>query len=398
MTTHEDAPGSFAELASKAAPMKTTPPPSTAAPMNTAPSPLESPSLRAGDALKAFPGDADAAVASLRSYANGDCVKTETLPDDHGIGGALDDALQGGLRPKTLIGIGATSAKAGKTGLAMQLVDGLALRTAALLSSDEAGPLTPVFMLSEMTPVALNIRTFARWTRTPYRKNEGLQKIAEAAESLLAKDHPDPTKRIFREAMEHRRIFDRLAIADSFRSRVYAIDLLKRALDEAADFYRADGRDVWPIVFVDPIHRWLDTSRPEVEGLGLLADTLRTLADDCNAIVIITSDTNKDNGTGRNNSNGADERFAGAARGSYQLIHSIDVGVLLETADGDKKGESSGVKPKTAQRENPVREATMKIAAARWGSSVGDVRFTWMPAEYRFTPRRDRPLFDGTAG
>ena len=307
----------------------------------------------------------------------------------HGWGRALDRAL-GGLVPARVVLLGAAGAKAGKTSFLMQLVDGLALLTAERAAGrGGAGPLLPVLVLSEMTPAALTWRTLGRfvgcssrifgaapdaeldgadWLDDERRAEEERKLAAFQAEGLAALSEGG--------ALAASRRFLRcstLTGPEAVRSAGVALDAWREALSAET------GREVWPVLVVDPIQRLQDGAKGEVEALNELAATVRKEAHDRGLVVLMTSDTNKAAAKGdpeKENRDAAQE-VAATLRGSYKLSHIVDAALVLRPVEDKDKKED----------EKPIgapREVEVLVGLNRWGPSGQAAAFSYAPASGRF--------------
>mgnify|MGYP003376022402 CR=1 FL=1 len=303
----------------------------------------------------------------------------------HGWGRALDRAL-GGLVPARVILLGAAGAKAGKTSFLMQLVDGLALLTAERAEGrGGAGPLLPVLVLSEMTPAALTWRTLGRWVGcssrifgaapdaeldgaeglTDERRAEEERRIAEKqAEGLAALSEGG--------ALAASRCFLRcstLTGPEAVRSAGRALDAWREALSAET------GREVWPVLVVDPAQRFAAGDAGEVEALNALCDAIRAEADARKLVVLMTSDTNKAAAKGDPEAGGRDaaQEVAATLRGSYKLSHIVDAALVLRPVE-DAEALPGGA----------ARKVEVLVGLNRWGPSGQAAAFSYAPASGRF--------------
>ena len=306
-------------------------------------------------------------------------VTMGTVPIDepgHGWGSDLNDILGGGVCPGYMLAIGASRAKAGKTSFVMQVADGLALRTAELIRTGD-GPLTPVLVCSEMSAQALTWRSLARWTG----HSSGIYRAGKQAHS------PDKAAQAWEAARE---ALNGTLGASREYMRVLP-PLTKRAtgpalLDECGRIMRAwqrqledeHQRDVWPVVVFDPIQRWQDNSKNEVEALNELVEVMGEYADNDGWIVFATSDTNKSSSTGgkKENKPSPQEEAANAFRGSYKLQHLVAATLYLKAeqpeTEADKRPEDTTVQT--------------VIGLNRWGATGPTPQFKWEYATGRFEP------------
>ncbi len=301
-------------------------------------------------------------------------------PCGHGWGGGLDRML-GGLVPGLALVVGANRAGAGKTAFVHQLADGLAMRTAELVTEDSTTPLTPIFMLSELSTELMTRRTLARLTGHPSRRYRSGVAAPRYGISLA----------------QATRVFDkgRVALSEGLtaaarewfhvlhggmRQRCGA-DLVAELRETIAamtsKLEQNHQRPIWPIVVMDPIQRWQDHTKSEVEALNELSERLRTAVDDEGWILIVTSDTNKTSARGAHVEDiGGHERAAGGMRGSYKLLHIVDIALYLcpEAATTVGPGEP--------------RPVTVHVAKNREGPE-GQVPMLWDARTGRFWPKPD---------
>ena len=331
----------------------------------------------------------------LEADRNRRLVSLATLPSwpggpatGHGIGETLDVLLGGGICPGYMAALGAAHAAAGKTAFLAQLADGLALRTAALLSlEDRAEPLTPVVVLSEMGVPQLTWRSLARWTNRDSRIFRAGKSATQAVPGLTALE----AEQAFEAAREA--LTGKLGLARRF---ILSLTPTSSGPDLVAELGRAvvawrarlleahPGREIWPVLFVDPIQRWQDHSKPEVEALNELVEQLADLVGREGLVAFATSDTNKSSAIGERDGD-ARELATAAFRGSYKLFHLPDAALLLE------RGEDG-------------RSATIHVAKNRWGPQLPDpkacARFHWNPTRASFAPfapEEERALADAAA-
>lgn len=349
--------------------------------------------------LRADQGRELLSVASLPAW-------TRALTEDrahatgHGLGYELDRAL-GGIGPGYLLGVAAASAKAGKTALIHQLADGCAMRSADLLLNDsKPGPVTPVVMLSEMTARDLTWRTLARWTGHPaswFRAGKSAidlaggdsERVAQMwaeAERLLSPG--DSVNAVARERFS--RVYD--PRGDKGEALLGGLRVLVEAWrEDLAQDPRLRGREVWPVVMVDPIQRHTDKSKGPVEAMDTFADQLNDVARANGWIVLITSDATKNSAMGGTRGTAdkpvsPEEEGAAAFRGSYTLQHALDAALYLRAA------------PDAAERTDGFRELETVLVFNRWGPSGGQPpRFDFHARTMRMYPQHSESLSKGGA-
>ena len=351
---------------------------------------METPALSAEETTGRVALNAARTLADLYSAerlvadANQDRQRIDRLPawpgcaslDGHGWGRAIDGAL-GGIVPGSIYLLGAAEAKAGKTSFLMQLADGLALLSAERAAGRSEGPLLPALILSEMSAAALTWRTLGRWLGVESRVFRGRPYSTDPAtvadwENVVARGRAALAEGPLAEARRFQRMRATLGTGPKAVAEAVA------ALDAWRDDLRAEtGREVWPVLVVDPIQRLQDGAKGEVEALNELAATVRKEAHDRGLVVLMTSDTNKASAK-REEEEGKTptQRAAAVLRGSYQLVHVIDAALYLERTDGGEDSEDW-------RATVPV---TVTVAPNRWGPvRVGS--FDWCKATGRFTER-----------
>lgn len=350
-------------------------------------------------------------LGDLEEAERRDLLALAELPEGHGWGAELDRMLGGGLAPGMLVALGASRAGAGKTAFLMQLADGLALRCADLTESanaDPSAPLTPVLILSEMSARDLGFRTLGRLLGKPARLFRSGPAAMREERAFLEDSCNDPDAKskaeanvaeLFHCAKEEAReggrlhriaTWQRLGRPDA--SGAGMLDLVAVGVEawreELATKYR---REVWPVVFVDPIQRW-QSPGPEVEALNELVETLDALADQHGWIAFVTSDTNKDAAkVATVRKSNEPERLASPAlfRGSYKLHHTADVVMVIQPMMVEMRGG----------RES---WAAVALDKNRWGPIDDRAFFRWDRPSGRFEPIPEaevpfdvRTAFDG---
>ena len=352
--------------------------------------PMETPALseeetRAAFALHAAPTMAESYSAE-RLVADGNRRRQSVerlpawpndgrAPHGHGWGVELDRAL-GGFFPGSVYLLGASEAKAGKTSFLMQLADGLALLSAERAKGEGDGPLLPTLILSEMSAAALTWRTLGRWLGVPSGTFRGRPDSTDAAKQedwtrSMERAKAALTAGPLAEARRFQRMRDTLDTGPgAIMAAVAALDAWKESL------LAEHGREVWPVLVVDPIQRLQDGTKGEVEALNELAATVRKAAADRGLVVLMTSDTNKESAKGDANGEARSptQRAAAVLRGSYQLVHVIDAGLYLSR--DDKAGED-------AEDWRATVPVSVTVAPNRWGPTRS-ASFAWCKATGRF--------------
>ena len=314
-------------------------------------------------------------LVSLANLPSGDLEKDWR---NHGWGKRLDDLLGGGVCPGYMFALGAKSAGAGKTAFLMQIADGLALRTAQIVYGDSSAPLTPVLVVSEMAVTELTWRSLARWTDydsrifragrsatrvVPNCPDEEVAAAFEAARRALTEEPLGTSRRFMR----------KLEIPSRGKNLVEEIATIvgqwKRVLSQQCD------NEVWPVIVIDPIQRWLD-GQNEVEGLSDLVEALQQRAKADGWVVALTSDTNKGAAAGwdnKENKRTMPEVATGAFRSSYKLFHAVDAALFADVYEAGNK-----------------KIYAVHIVKNRWGKHLPDMEavagFRWNPTRARFNP------------
>ena len=252
----------------------------------------------------------------------------------HGIGRYLNDLLGGGVEPGFLCPVGAAYAGAGKTTWLTQFADGLVLRALLAARGDLSAndPITPVMLLSELPRKLLRRRAIARYTGYPQRalRDTGSYHHEQAWNAARAALAPGS------DLVEARSRFLRTVTPDVPGGWGLRGEELVKRLAEWIGAWVSDlgeqypGRDVWPIVIVDPIQRFQDPGKNAVEALDELCLALASATRREGWICFATSDTNKQAAAGRERSGDARERGTAAFRGSYELMHAANVALFLD--------------------------------------------------------------------
>lgn len=299
-------------------------------------------------------------------------------PTGHGWGQELNELLGGGVHPGYMAAVGAARAGAGKTAFVMQLATGLALRTLHQVEKNEPGPLTPVVVLSEMSIDALHWRMLARWTGEDsrwFRAGKSAVDQLDATEETLEAAY-EKAKQAWKgelwRGMKFLWLYTPTTTANVVPGLKDYVSLLKEGLEALY------GRPVCPVVVVDPIQRWQEPLKNEVEALNHLVESLHAATTDGRWITLLTSDTNKASATGSAPNENPQEKGAAAFRGSYKLMHLPDAAMVLSRPTEDIRG---------------VLE--LVLVKNRWGSNHEQPRYFWDVKTGRFQPAarsQDGPL------
>lgn len=348
----------------------------------------------------------------------------------HGLGPEIDVALAGGLRPGQLILLGAKTAKAGKTALADQLLDGLGLRSldvlAKLARDEKTSELIVVrYDFSEMGVSDLSDRQLGRWLgmdSTVFRRGDqahlapgirrrapslhlSLEELAtlviNAGEAALDKgtlaDLRDiqmmPKIDLLPSASDAQpdekgrqpfKAFDHQAGVLLLRKMVEQIKIDRRSL---AEQWGVPEAQICPLIFVDPIQRYQGSGASAVEALDGFAKALKDTAIALQCIVVATSDTNKDNATGsakqgtpgkpKGDTRNQGERVASTLRGSYAgTTHAPDLTLMIEREDDDAEVRAG----------EPIK-VRLSTGANRWLARSISIPLWFDPETGRYTVR-----------
>ncbi|MCB1154161.1 hypothetical protein KDL45_10965 [bacterium] len=291
---------------------------------------------------------------------------------DHGWGEELDKRL-GGLSPGYILAVGASGAGFGKTAFVMQLADGLALQSV----TDTSGPVTPVLILSEMPAYALTWRTLARWIGV----DQGLLRGRPSGTDNDHADRQDAKSKVtaalaegpFLEARKMIRV-----LGERAGSGPTAIERAEKVMAGWVAELRNEypNRKIWPVLVIDPIQRFQDHGKGEVESLNELVEALGAVITRNQWCAFLTSDTNKPSRTGDYKEKRTDQQEGAAAfRGSYKLQHLADAVLYLRRPD----------------ESQPDIEAV--LVKNRWGETGKDgdwPEFTFDGPKMRFKPKPQR--------
>ena len=322
----------------------------------------------------------DRKLLSLKTLPGWDSYNGHDAPaSGHGWGEHFHKQV-GGVAPGTMVAIGASSAGAGKTYFVSQLTEGLAYRTAELIEkgNPESEPLTPVFFISEMSHEELIHRSAGRIIGV---SGSDLRAGADAA-AYHTEERFNAIYERFVEITEGDNIFAKgrnqfinmwIDQPDQPRGEKMINEIREWVSEEVEALEERHGFPVWPVVVIDSIQRFQDVEQGEVESLGHLSKQICGLIKDNGWIAFIPSDTNKAAAKGSDNTTAK----AGIFRGSYELLHVVDVALYLSSDPDAEPLEHDG--------EKCGRKVTLKFAKNRWGS-LAEVGFMWNTWNGRFTP------------
>lgn len=354
-------------------------------------------------------------------------------PYGHGFGPEIDVALAGGLRPGYFAVLGAKTAKAGKTALADQLCDGLLLRSLDVLAKLARGEKTSELIVvrydfSEMPDGDLTDRQLGRWLgidSTTFRRGDqahlapGIQRRAPDLH-IPPRQLADMVIEAGGDALEIGRLADLRDLQaipqleelpsrsdpqpdangrPAFRPLDFQTGplMLRRIVTQIKAHRRllaakwgVPESQICPLLFVDPIQRFQGGGDGDSVGaLDGFAKALKKTAADLRAIVIATSDTNKDSATGAAKRASADksgkgdtrnqgEKVAATLRGSYGLTHAPDITLVLAVDDEDAE-----VKP------GELIKVRLITGANRWLRKSVSIPLFFDPETGRYTPRAE---------
>jgi hypothetical protein len=354
-------------------------------------------------------------------------------PYGHGFGPEIDVALAGGLRPGYFAVLGAKTAKAGKTALADQLCDGLLLRSLDVLAKLARGEKTSELIVvrydfSEMPDGDLTDRQLGRWLgidSTTFRRGDqahlapGILRRAPDLH-LTPRQLADIVLEAGGQALEVGRLADLRDLQaipqleelpsrsdpqpdangrPAFRPLDFQTGplMLRRIVTQIKAHRRllaakwgVPESQICPLLFVDPIQRFQGGGDGDSVGaLDGFAKALKKTAADLRAIVIATSDTNKDSATGAAKRASADksgkgdtrnqgEKVAATLRGSYGLTHAPDLTLVLAV-----DVEDAEVKP------GELIKVRLITGANRWLRKSVSIPLFFDPETGRYTPRAE---------
>jgi hypothetical protein len=304
----------------------------------------------------------------------------------HGWGEQMDRQIQ--LSPGSLVAVGASYAGAGKTSFVMQIVEGLAFRSAELVrnGNPKKKPLTPVLYMTEMGHEELGYRSTSRLTGA---NNNTFRNGATSKKYWYQGEKEELFNHFWDRAMElsegdniyadGRREFLKPyldPVAPNGKQGPRGADLAARICHLANTWKKhlEDKYDapVWPIIVIDPIHRFIDSTKGEIEGLGELSACLIADIKKNGFIGFVTADTNKMS-TQQDVEKGQGE---GIFRGSQQFIHAVDYAFYLSSDPCDSPGP----------REKWTKDVWLHFTKNRWGSGK-KVGFEWTVNNGRFRPK-----------
>lgn len=283
------------------------------------------------------------------------------LDAGHGLGRVLAGILGGGLEIGNVGLIGARRAGAGKTTLLLQLVEGLALRSAKLTTTDNKtdGALTPVVLMTELPRRLVIRRSLSRWLGLPgsyLRSRSGTARVArgvlpELLQRAASSEHAAelvwgelaPAAR--RELTPAHRF---VRVLSTSECRLRGPDALGAIEDEVrqwvVELEAEHGREVVPILALDPLQRWADPTKPEIEGHAELCGAFTRVVRSNGWVGLATSDTNKATATGQNPKNRTDNEVAtGAFRGTYALMHEASFALYLDRVEDPEPVNGAGL-------------------------------------------------------
>jgi len=360
--------------------------------------------------------------ARLPSNLNDSGMVDVDLPYGTGLGEWLNNAMGRGIMPGYFMLLVAKKAKAGKTAFMDQFLTGLTMQGAlnylSALEGRRTGPIIQPWIISEMDADELEERSLARYIGCD-------QDIFRCGDSAV--DAPGVLKTARRlkisPAQVVAQIFDRahrvqsegslFQIATGLRRYVtpenYGPGICGPALIEAVAGDMAAGRfylaqdagveleDIWQILFVDPIQRFIDPQFGDVPGVDGLAKCLRRHANGAGdekrrMIVFVTSDTNKASASEPSKPDTkvqgkldvaltSSAMVARATRGSYSLCHLPDAAMLLDTM----VLHPNDIDEQDATNAPFKKRASIHLGFSRWSQESDQAfPFYYYPASGRF--------------
>lgn len=319
-----------------------------------------------------------------------------------GMGRQLDKLLGGGLSVGQTCAVVSAGAGVGKTAFLHQVADGIAEASArAWDRGHEQGlrpSVVPVVFVSEMTTRDISLRSLARRAgvsgtllRDP-RGEYGCRPLVDGV--TIGEDALEQAQRAavgFQDAAAFLTCVDR-------RARV-TIDDLGMAVRMLRAFWQQSGASVPAVlVVVDPVHRLLDPTRPEVEALGTVLPQLLDLAQRTQAIVMFSSDTTRAAASARADAGklSRGDELANAVemafRGSYQLLHLPDVALGLITMRADDESLAPEDRERLEREPPGTMYAEIVNAKSRWESRGQRAAYFLDPALFRYRAAASRAM------
>ncbi len=350
--------------------------------------------------------------ATLPANLNEDGFLDERTPYGTGLGPWLNEAIGRGIGPGYFGILVAKRAKAGKTAFLDQFLTGLTMQGAHNYGEAKAGrPHGPIIMqwvVTEMNPEELDERSLARYMgcdqdifraggsavdapgvramaeRLRISREAVVEQLYSQAASVLSGSSLFATAQRLRRYVDTS-IFPEANLAAGLKSGQCGPMMLRilepyirKAQAELAKDAGVPLSDVWPVLLIDPIQRFIDPTAGDIAGVDGFTKELRRLAN-TGMIVMCSSDTNKasnsDGKPGKDDEKlSASAMVARALRGSNSLCHLPDAAMLLET---------------TSEREpngSLKWHATIHLGFSRRSAATEEAfPFDYCPASGRFT-------------
>lgn len=257
----------------------------------------------------------------------------------------------GGVHKGSLIGISANGAGMGKTSFLQQMLDALAIRNSWVVESGDVDePLTPVLVLSELDKYELKLRTLGRYMQVPYsalrskRRAMRLLKLSEAEADAFklkaeafAKDQQLGTKlKPWVHVLDPK---NRDQIREVLESDLF---MLKSVTESMYPLWKGN---VWPVIALDPLQRFVASESDTIMGAGSLAIWLRNLCRRNGYIGFFTSDTNKASAAANKEGLTLDQAQANtgveAFRGSQEIMHAATSAIVIYRLKDDTNNPHS---------------------------------------------------------
>lgn len=261
-----------------------------------------------------------------------------------GWGKQMSDYL-GGVHKGSLIGISANGAGMGKTSFLQQMLDAIALRNSWVVEFGEVDePLTPVLILSELDKYELKLRTLGRYMEIPYSalrsKRRAMKMMGlseEEAEAFKAKAETFAKEQTLKERLKPWIHVldpkDRERVRETIESDLFMLKSVTEAM------HPAWKGNVWPVIALDPLQRFVASESDTIMGAGSLAIWLRNLCRRNGYIGFFTSDTNKASAAANKEGITLDQAQAQtgveAFRGSQEIMHAATSAIVLYRLKSD---------------------------------------------------------------
>lgn len=319
-----------------------------------------------------------------------------------GMGRNLDQLVGGGLSVGQTCAVVSAGAGIGKTAFLHQIADGVADANAQemvlALERGTSPSVVPIIFVSEMTTRDLTLRSLARRAgvsgrllRDPRGELGSRPLTSSVTYGEDARQHALKAADDFLEAARFMVCVDR-------RARVGLADL-EIAVRVVRQQWVQQGCHVPAVlVIVDPVHRLLDPTRPEVEALGSVLPGLLEVAQRTDAIIVFASDTTNAAARARADTGklSRGDELANAVemafRGSYQLLHLPDVALGLITIRRDDESLPPEDRDRLEREPQGTVYAEIVNAKSRWEERGQRAAYFLDPSLFRYRPAAARAL------